>query len=47
MRLFQTRTLMVGSNMMIEVETWGEVNQKKQKAQLTTTAGALDMQGLN
>ena len=28
---------------MIVVDTWGEINQKKQKAQLTTTAGALDM----
>ena len=33
--------------MMIVVDTQGEINQKKQKAQLTTTAGALDMQGFN
>ena len=32
---------------MIVVETQGEVNQKKQKAQLTTTAGVLDMRGFD
>ena len=29
--------------MMIGVDTQGEINQKKQKAQFTTTAGVLDM----
>ena len=32
---------------MIVVDTWGEINQKKQKVQLTTTAGMLDMWGFN
>ena len=35
------------SPLMIEVDTWGEVNPKETKAQLTTTAGALDMQGFD
>ena len=47
MRLFQTSTLAVGSNMMIVVDTPGEVNPKETKAQLTMTAGALDMQGFD
>jgi hypothetical protein len=47
MRLFQTRTLAVGSNMMIVVDARGEVNPKETKAQLTTTAGALDMRGFD
>ena len=29
--------------MMIEVDTWGEVNQKETKVQLTTTAGVLNI----
>ena len=33
--------------LMIVVGTQGEVNQKKKKAQPTTTAGALDMQGFD
>ena len=33
--------------LMIEVDTQGEVDQKETKAQLTTTAGVLDMQGFN
>ena len=33
--------------MMIVVETCGEVNPKVTKAQLTTTAGALDMRGFD
>ena len=33
--------------MMIVVETRGEVNPKVTKAQLTTTAGALDMRGFD
>ena len=33
--------------MMIVVETRGEVNPKETKAQLTTTAGALDMRGFD
>ena len=37
----------VGSNMMIVVDTCGEVNPKETKAQLTTTAGALDMRGFD
>ena len=33
--------------LMIVVDTRGEVNPKETKAQLTTTAGVLDMQGFN
>ena len=33
--------------LMIVVETRGEVNPKETKAQLTTTAGALDMRGFD
>ena len=33
--------------MMIVVETRGEVNPKETNAQLTTTAGALDMRGFD
>ena len=47
MRLFQTRTLAVGSNMMIAVDTRGEINPKETKAQVTATAGALDMRGFD
>jgi hypothetical protein len=32
---------------MIVVDSPGEVNPKETKAQLTTTAGVLDMQGFN
>ena len=35
------------NTLMIVVETQGEVNQKKQKVWLTTTAGVLNMQGFN
>ena len=33
--------------LMIVVETRGEFNPKETKAQLTTTAGALDMRGFD
>ena len=36
-----------GITLMIVVDTWGEANPKETKAQLTTTAGALDMQGFD
>ena len=38
---------MAAAVLMIEVDTRGEVNQKETKAQLTTTAGALDMRGFD
>ena len=34
-------------SVMIVVDTRGEVNPKETKAQLTTTAGALDMRGFD